>query len=95
MRNIASITDAHGKIHYGITHILQKIYHSSTRKICKHSCEWGTDAPNEVTHKTRLSIDANTDLEAPVTLEEIQTDLKKGKKGKSPGRDKKKHTFYT
>jgi hypothetical protein len=59
------------------------------------SLECRTDAPNGVVHKTRLAIDANTDLEAPVTLEEIKTALRKGKKGKSPGSDVISHEFYT
>jgi hypothetical protein len=73
MRNIASITDAHGKIHYYIPHNLQT---STTHLQEKYASTPVNAAQMHRTGsqiKTRLSIDANTDLEAPVTLEEIKT----------------------
>jgi hypothetical protein len=95
MRNIEKITDAHGKIHYDIPHILQTFTTHLQEKYASIPVNAAQMHRMGSYIKTRLSIDANTDLEAPVTLEEIKTAFRKGKKGKSPGSDGISHEFYT
>jgi asparagine synthetase A len=85
LRNIVSITNNQGITHTDTQHILKTFTSHLKEKYgiipiqAPQVQRMGQQVP------TRLSNAANTDLEAQLTMDEMKTALRKGKKTKSTG----------